>query len=196
MSRVLVLALALAAAHPGTAVAQRFGGQFGAAGGFWASYFALDIPAALSFGRDLGGVVTLGGRAFIQTGRARLGGGGFGGGFTNEGINAAGNRVSGALSAGGFTAEYLVLQMSELEVALGGMAGGGVLTIEERLSVDGGVDLLNRRKDTLFIGYPWLRVGYNLAPFVNAGLYVGYLAGTGDIGGFAIGLDVLVGLFP
>jgi hypothetical protein len=39
-------------------------------------------------------------------------------------------------------------------------------------------------------------VGYNPAPLVNAGLQLGYLIGTDDVGGVAVGIDVMVGLIP
>jgi hypothetical protein len=180
---------------PGPAHAQRFGGDFGGGGGFWLVYADLGIDVDRSFGRDVGGVITLGGRGFLQTGKVRLGGGAFGGGFVDKGPNSAGNRVQGGFSAGGFTAEYLVLQQ-DLELVIGGMAGGGVLTIEEISSVSGGVEELRRRRESMFVGYPWVRVGYNPAPFINVGLQLGYMAGTQDVGGFAIGLDVMAGLIP
>jgi hypothetical protein len=180
---------------PGSAFAQRFGGDFGGGGGFWLLYVDLGIEEDRSFGRDVGAVVALGGRGFLQTGKIRLGGGAFGGGFTDEGLNSVGNKVQGGFSAGGFTAEYLVLQQN-LEIIVGGMVGGGVLTIEERISVTGEIEELRRRRDSMFVGYPWVRVGYNPAPFVNVGLQLGYLVGTGDVGGFAVGLDIMAGLIP
>lgn len=180
---------------PADAAGQRFGGQYGVAGGFWMLYLDPGVDEARSFDRDVGGVVALGGRGFLQVGRIRLGGGGFGGGFTDEGLNADGNVVEGGLSAGGFTAEYVILQRN-FELLVGGMAGGGVLTIEERISSSGGVDTLRRREDTVFLGYPWVRAGYNLAPFVNAGLQLGYVFGANDVDGFAVGLDIVVGLIP
>lgn len=194
----MIKALAIASVLtllPATASAQRFGGQFGGAGGFWLVFVNPDVGEDRSFGLDLGGVIGLGGRGFLQTGRVRLGGGAFGGGFIDEGLNPAGNEVEGSFSAAGFTFEYLAYQQN-LEVTVGGLVGGGSLTLEERLGSAGGVDSLRRRQDTIFIGYPWARVGYNLAPFANAGIQLGYLFGTRDIGGFAIGLDVLVGLIP
>ncbi len=194
MIRALALTWALTLL-PATAWAQRFGGQFGGAGGFWLVFVNPDVDNDQSFGRDLGGVIGLGGRGFLQTGRVRLGGGAFGGGFVDEGLNPAGNEVEGGLSAAGFTFEYLAYQQN-LEVMVGGLVGGGSLTLEERLGSAGGVESLRRRRDRVFVGYPWVRVGYNLAPFANAGLQLGYLFGTRDIGGFAIGLDVLVGLIP
>ncbi len=192
--RTLTLILALALV-PSSAWAQRFGGQFGGAGGLWLVFVNPDVAEDRSFGRDLGGVIGLGGRGFLQTGRVRLGGGAFGGSFIDEGLNSAGNEVDGGLSAAGFTLEYLAYQQN-LEVIVGGLVGGGSLTLEERLGSAGGVETLRRRRDGVFIGYPWVRVGYNLAPFANAGLQLGYLFGSRDIGGFAIGLDVLVGLIP
>ncbi|UCC82572.1 MAG: hypothetical protein JSW46_16595 [Gemmatimonadota bacterium] len=180
---------------PEPASAQRFGGDFGGGGGFWLVYVDVGVDVDRSFGRDVGGAVTLGGRGFLQTGKVRLGGGAFGGGFVDEGLNTAGNRVQGGFSAGGFTAEYLVVQQN-LELVIGGMAGGGVLTIEEIVSVSGEVEDLRRRKESMFVGYPWVRVGYNPAAFVNVGLQLGYVAGTQDVGGFAIGLDIMVGLIP
>lgn len=194
----MVAAIALAcglALLPATASAQRFGGQFGAAGGFWLVFVDLDVDDDRNLGRDLGGVIGLGGRGFVQTGRVRLGGGAFGGGFVDEGLNSAGNEVEGGLSGGGFTFEYLAVQRN-IEVAVGGLVGGGSLTVEERLGSAGGVESLRRRRDNIFVGYPWVRVAYNLAPFANAGLQLGYLLGTQDTHGFSIGLDVLVGLIP
>lgn len=194
----LLLAVALLLA-PGTASAQRFGGDFGGGAGFWLVYADLGLDEDRTFGHDVGGVVGLGGRGFLQTGKVRLGGGAFGGGFSDEGLNSDGNRVQGGLSAGGFTAEYLVVQRN-VEVIVGGMAGGGVLTIEQVLPPETGdpvdVERLQRRRDTMFIGYPWVRLGYNPAPFVNVGLQLGYLVGTDDVGGFAIGLEVMAGLIP
>ncbi len=194
MIRALALAIGLALL-PATAWAQRFGGQFGGAGGFWLVYVDLDVDDDRSLGRNLDGVIGLGGRGFLQTGRVRLGGGAFGGGFVDEGLNSAGNEVEGGLSATGFTFEYLAVQQN-IEVVVGGLVGGGSLTVEERLGSAGGVESLNRQRDSIFLGYPWVRVAYNLAPFANAGLQLGYLIGSRDIGGFAIGLDVLVGLIP
>lgn len=186
-------------ALPATASAQRFGGDFGGAGGLWAVYIAPGISSERSFDRDLGAVVALGGRGFLQTGKVRLGGGAAGGGFVDAGSNAAGNRVDGGLSFGGFIAEYLAVQQN-LEVTVGGMIGGGVLTLEEllpaQLGDDPDVERFRRRQETLFVGYPWVRVGYNPAPFVNAGLQIGYLFAAEDAGGFAVGLDVSVGLIP
>jgi hypothetical protein len=180
---------------PSLASAQRFGGDYGAAAGVWVLYVDPGVKPDESFGRDLGGVVAFGGRIFLQTGRVRLGGAAFGGGFTDQGLNAAGFDVSGGLSGGGVTAEYLVVQQN-LEVALGGMLGGGTLNIEELLGVTGDVENINRRRDTLFLSYPWVRLGYNPAPFVNVGLEVGYMLGTQGVGGFSAGLDILVGLIP
>ena len=193
--RALALALVLFASWPGRAVAQRFGGQYGGGAGFWIQYLAPNITAEDAFGRDVGGVVMLGGRGFLQIGRVRLGGGGFGGSFTDEGVNDAGNEVTGGVSGGGFIAEYLVLR-DNYEVAVGGLAGGGSFSVEERLDLRGDVEALRRRKKAIFIGEPWVRVAYNLAPFVNAGLQIGYLIGSEDFHGFSVGLDVLVGLIP
>lgn len=197
ITRRIVTGLALAALllFPGMAQAQRFGGDFGGGGGFWLLYVDPGVETEGSFGRDIGQVVALGGRGFLQTGRIRLGGGGFGGSFTDEGLNADDNRVTGGLSGGGFTAEYLLVRRNA-ELLIGGLLGGGSLTIEERLSVDGDVDTLRRRRDTIFVGYPYLRGGYNPAPFVNVGLQLGYLIGTEGVGGFAVGLDILVGIVP
>ncbi|UCC73229.1 MAG: hypothetical protein JSV86_01295 [Gemmatimonadota bacterium] len=193
---ITLLAATVLLLQPELAFAQRFGGDFGGGGGFWLVYADVGIDEEVSFGRDVGAVVALGGRGFLQTGRVRLGGGAFGGGFVDEGVNEAGNRVQGGLSAGGFTAEYLVVQQN-LEVSVGGMVGGGVLTIEE-LSGTGpdGVEDLRRRRKTMFVGYPWVRLGYNPAAFVNVGLQLGYLAGTEDVGGFAVGLEIMAGLIP
>lgn len=182
-------------AFPRDGAAQRFGGQFGGAGGIWALYVAPDVEDEFSFDRDLGGLILIGGRGFLQVGRIRLGGGGFGGSFTDEGLNPAGNDVTGGLGGGGFTAEYLLVQR-DYEVAVGGLIGGGSYTFEERLSLDGDVETLNRRQRSIFIGMPWARAGYNLAPLVNAGLQIGYLIGSEDVGGFSIGLDIVVGLIP
>ncbi len=194
MTKALALAFVLALL-PATAWAQRFGGQFGGAGGFWLVFVDLDVDDERSLGRSLDGVIGLGGRGFLQTGRVRLGGGAFGGGFIDEGLNSAGNEVEGRLSAGGFTFEYLAVQQN-IEVVVGGLVGGGSLTVEERLGSAGGVESLRRQRDNIFVGYPWARVAYNLAPFANAGLQLGYLLGSRDVGGFAIGLDVMVGLIP
>lgn len=196
MNRTFALVLGLTLTLlPEPALAQRFGGQIGGAGGFWLLYIVPNIDADQSFGRDLGNVVTLGARAFAQLERVRIGGGVFGGSFTNEGLNSAGNEVSGSVSAGGFTAEYLFLRKN-VELALGGLAGGGVVTIEERLNVTGDVETLNRRKDSMFVGLPWVRLAYNAAPFVNLGLELGYFIGTADFDGFTAGIDVMVGLIP
>ncbi len=191
----LLLASAVLLILPEPASAQRFGGDFGGGGGFWLVYADLGIDADRSFGRDVGGVITLGGRGFLQTGKVRLGGGAFGGGFVDKGQNSAGNSVQGGFSAGGFAAEYLIVQQN-LELVIGGMAGGGVLTIEEIVSVRGEVEDLRRRKESMFVGYPWVRVGYNPAPFINVGLQLGYMVGTQDVGGFAMGLDIMAGLIP
>jgi len=184
---------------PGSAFAQRFGGDFGGAVGFWLLYVDPGIEEDRSFGRDVGGVVAFGGRGFLQTGRVRLGGGGFAGSFSCEGLNESSNRVQGGLSGGGFVAEYLLVQRN-LELTVGGLAGGGVVTIEELLPPEmgdlGDIERLRRRRDGIFIGYPWVRLGYNPAPFVNAGLQLGYLIGSEDVGGFAVSLDVLVGIIP
>lgn len=180
---------------PSDAPAQRFGGQYGVGAGFWMLYLDPGVDAERAFGRGVGNVVALGGRGFVQLGRVRLGGGGFAGGFTDEGLNPAGNPVEGRLSGGGFTAEYLVVQQN-FELIVGGMAGGGALTIEEELSSSGGVDELRRRQDTIFLGYPWVRAGYNVAPFVNVGFQLGYLVGGNDVDGFAASIDIVVGLIP
>jgi hypothetical protein len=191
----LLLASVLLLLFPGSGFAQRFGGQFGGGGGFWLAYAHLGIDADRSFGRDVGGVVGLGGRGFLQSGRVRVGGGAFSGSFVDKGVNADGNRVQGGFSAGGFTVEYLVVQRN-LEIVIGGMAGGGALTIEEIVSVSGEVEDLQRRRESMFVGYPWVRVGYNPAPFINIGLQLGYMAATQEVGGFAVGLDVMAGLIP
>ncbi len=196
MVRSLACTLALVAlALPEQAHAQRFGGQFGGGGGFWMMVLVPDIAESRSFDRDLGAVVGFGGRGFIQTGRVRLGGGGFGGSFTDEGLNPADNRVSGGLGVGGFTAEYLLMRRN-IEVIVGALLGGGELTLEERVGFDGDVEILNRREESIVVGLPWLRVGYNAAPLVNLGLQVGYLVGSEDVEAFAVGIDVLVGLIP
>lgn len=196
MNRTLAVWLALLLTLlPHSAFAQRFGGQIGGAAGFWLLYIVPNIESNQSFGRDLGNVVALGGRGFVQFERVRLGGGAFGGSFTSEGLNTSGNEVTGAVSGGGFTAEYLALRET-LEIAFGGLAGGGVVTVEERLSDSGDVETLNRRRDTIFVGLPWVRLGYNPAPFVNVGLQLGYFIGTRDFDGFTVGLDVMVGLIP
>lgn len=188
----LVIVIAL---HPGSANAQRFGGQFGGGAAFWLVYVDPGLDVGESFDRDVGRVIGIGGRAFLQTGRFRLGGGVFGGGFTDEGLNPAGNDVQGGLSAGGFIAEYLIVQQN-VELAIGGMAGGGVLTVEEHISTAGDIEELRRRRDPIFAGYPWLRLGYNPAPFVNVGLHLGYFVGSNGVGGFGAGLDVTAGLIP
>lgn len=184
---------------PASAYGQRFGGDFGGAVGFWLLYVDPGIEEDRSFGRDVGSVLGVGGRGFLQTGRVRLGGGGFGGSFISEGLNESGHKVDGALSGGGFIAEYLLVQRN-LELTVGGFAGGGVLTLVEFLPPEpgdvGDVERLRRRRQTLFIGYPWVRLGYNPAPFVNAGLQLGYLIGSEDVGGFAASIDVLVGIIP
>jgi hypothetical protein len=191
----LLLSSAVLLLLPGPACAQRFGGDFGGGGGFWLVYVDPGVDSDRSFGREVGGVVAMGGRGFLQTGKVRVGGGAFGGGFVDEGINSGGNRVQGGFSAGGFTAEYLVVQQN-LELAIGGMAGGGVLTIEEIVSVSGALEELRRRRESMFVGYPWIRVGYNPAPFINVGLQLGYILGTQDVEGFAVGLDIMAGLIP
>lgn len=190
---VLVLITLMLNGEP--AYAQRAGGDYGVGGGFWLVYVQPGVEVERSFDRDVGAVMAIGGRGFLQTGKVRLGGGAFGGGFTDEGLNEAGNKVQGGLSAGGFTAEYLAVQQN-LEVIFGALLGGGVLTIEESLGASGDVEDLRRRRDTIFVGYPWVRVGYNPAPFVNAGLQLGYLLGSNDVGGVAVGIDVVVGWIP
>lgn len=196
MNKILVVLLAgVLTIIPDTAFGQRFGGDYGAAAGFWLLYIDPGIEASESFGRDLGNIAAMGGRLFFQTGRFRLGGAAFGGSFVDEGLNEAEYKVSGGLSAAGVTAEYLVVQQN-LEVTLGGMFGGGTLNIEEQSDVTSGVETLRRRRQSIFMGYPWARVGYNPAPFINVGLELGYLLGTEGVGGPAIGLDILVGLIP
>jgi hypothetical protein len=184
---------------PTSALAQRFGGDFGGAVGFWLLYVDPGIEEDQSFGRDVGGVLGMGGRGFLQTGRVRLGGGGFGGSFSREGLNESGHKVEGGLSGGGFIAEYLLVQRN-LELTVGGFAGGGVLTLEEFLPPEAGdvgdIERLRRRRQGIFIGYPWVRLGYNPAPLVNAGLQLGYLISSEDVGGFAASIDVLVGIIP
>ncbi|UCF20830.1 MAG: hypothetical protein JSU87_05325 [Gemmatimonadota bacterium] len=195
----MIKALALAAIGflftGGPAYAQRFGGDYGGGGGVWLIYLDPGLTTERSFDRDVGNVIAIGGRGFLQTGKVRLGGGAFGGGFTDEGLNESGNKVQGGLSAGGFTAEYLAVQQN-LELIVGGLLGGGVLTIEESLGAAGDIEELRRRRETIFVGYPWVRVGYNPAPFVNAGFQLGYLIGSADVGGVALGIDVAVGLIP
>jgi hypothetical protein len=181
--------------QPGSAFAQRFGGQFGGAGGFWMLLIDPGVPTGESFGRNIGEVLAFGGRGWLQTGKIRLGGGAFGGGFTDEGLNEAGNEVGGGLAAGGFTAEYLVIQRN-VEVIAGALFGGGVVTIEERLGVTGDVEQLLRRQTSFLTSYPWVRVGYNPAALVNVGLELGYMFGTNGVGGPALGLDVMIGLIP
>lgn len=196
MIRVVTLFLVgLFTLLPDSALAQRFGGDYGAAAGLWILYVDPRIEPDESFGRDLGGIVALGGRIFLQTGRVRLGAAAFAGSFSDEGLNEAGFEVSGRLSAGGFTAEYLVVQQN-LEVIIGGLAGGGTLNIEELRDSSRDVETIRRRRESVFMGFPWVRVAYNLAPFVNVGLELGYLFGTQGVGGPAIGLDILVGLIP
>lgn len=197
MKRTLIPLLAgILTLLPGEgALAQRFGGDYGAAAGFWLLYLDTGVEPEESFGRDLGNVVAMGGRLFFQTGRVRLGGAFFGGSFANEGLNSDGFQVNGGLSAGGFTAEYLIHQQN-LEVIVGGLVGGGTLNIEEQLAVSGDIETLRRRRESVFLAYPWARIAYNPAPFVNAGLEFGYLIGTQGVGGFGVGLDILVGLIP
>jgi hypothetical protein len=193
-STILLLAFILTLV-PSSSYAQRFGGDYGAAAGVWVLFVDPGVDSEDSFGRDLGGVIAFGGRLFFQTGRVRLGGAFFGGGFAKEGVNAAGFDVSGGLSGGGFTAEYLAVQHN-LELSLGGMVGGGTLNVEELLGVSSDVESINRRRDTVVLGYPWARLGYNPAPFVNVGLEVGYMLGTQGVGGFSVGFDIFVGLIP
>lgn len=191
----LASVVCLLVAQADRAEAQRFGGQFGAAGGFWLQYLVADVGDDRNFGRDLGDLVLVGGRGFIQSGRVRLGGGGFGGAFVDEGVNEAGNEVTGGFSGGGLIIEYLIRQQ-DLELLVGGLIGGGTLNIEERISVTGNVETVNRVRDTLFIGQPWVRVGYNLAPFLNTGVQIGYLIGTQGFDGFSLGIDITAGLIP
>lgn len=195
VSIIVALAVLAAAAMPSEARAQRFGGQFGAAGGFWLQYLAAEAGDERSFGRDLGHLILTGGRGFLQTGRVRLGGGAFGGSFVDEGVNPSGNEVTGGLGGAGFTAEYLLVRQN-LEVTVGGFIGGGTITIEELLDVQGEVETVNRVEDTIFLSIPWVRVGYNIAPFVNTGLQVGYLVGTQGFDGFSLAIDVTAGLIP
>ncbi len=192
---LIVLVLLLAFVLPNSAHAQRFGGEFGGGAAFWLAYVDPGISSDQSFGRDVGQVIALGARAFFQTGKVRLGAGFFSGGFTDAGLNQDGNQVDGGLSSGGFTAEYLALQQN-FEIAVGGMAGGGVITIEERIGTTGDIETLRRRRESYFAAYPWVRFGYNPAPLVNVGLELGYYAGTKDVGGFAAALDIVVGLIP
>jgi hypothetical protein len=187
--------LAVLFSLPNSAEAQRFGGTFGGGAAFWLVYVDPGINTEDSFDRDIGNVVALGARAFFQTGRARLGAGFFSGGFTDEGTNDAGNKVTGSLSSGGFIAEYLALQ-TNFEIAVGGMAGGGSITVEEHISSSGDLENLLRRRTSYFAAYPWVRFAYNPAPLVNVGIDLGYYFGTNDVGGFAVGLDIVVGLIP
>jgi hypothetical protein len=145
VNKVLVVLFAgMLTLVPDTAFAQRFGGDYGAGAGFWLLYINPGVDASESFGKDLGNIAALGGRLFFQTGRFRLGGAAFGGSFVDEGVNEAGFKVSGGLSAAGVTAEYLAVQ-TNLEVIFGGMFGGGTLNIEEQLDVTSGVETLRRR---------------------------------------------------
>lgn len=194
---LLSLLTAILLLTPTPALAQRFGGDYGGAVGLWIVYADPGIDAADSFDRDLGGVAAIGGRLFFQTGRLRLGLGGFTGGFTGDGANQEGNQVQGGLTTGGFIAEYLIVQQN-FEFAAGGMLGPGRLTLEEIVDPDDedGFEVLRRDRETLFVGYPWARVGYNPMPFVNVGLELGYLVGSEGVGGFAGGIDILLGLIP
>ncbi len=193
--RLLLLVAALLMLAPTPALAQRFGGDYGGAVGLWLVYADPGIDAQDSFGRDLGGVLGVGGRLFFQKTRLRLGLGGFTGGFTGDGLNDAGNQVQGGLSAGGFIFEYLIVQQN-LEVAAGAMAGPGLVSLEEILDLGDDIENLDRRRYTFVAGYPWVRLGYNPMPFVNVGLELGYFFGTEGVGGFAGGIDILVGLIP
>lgn len=197
MARALLLAASVVVSAPTPSVAQRFGGDYGGAFGLWIVYGEPGLDAERSFGRDLGGLAAVGGRIFFQTGRARLGLGGFSGAFVSDGPNQAGNQVQGGLTTGGFIAEYLVVQQN-LEVALGGMLGPGRLSVEEVLIQAGGdgIENLDRDRDTIIVGYPWARVGYNPMPFVNVGLELGFLIGGEGIGGPAGGVEIMVGLIP
>lgn len=197
MSKGLLLLVAVVLLAPTPALAQRFGGDYGGAVGLWLVYADPGIDAQDSFGRDLGGVLGVGGRLFVQKTRLRLGLGGFTGGFTGDGRNEAGNQVQGGLSAGGLIAEYLIVQQN-LEVAAGTMLGPGRLTLEEIRdpSDEDGFEELRRDRHTIIVGYPWARVGYNPMPFVNVGLELGYFFGTEGVGGVAGGIDILVGLIP
>lgn len=192
---LIVLVSLVALVLPNSAQAQRFGGQFGGGAAFWVVYVDPGISPDQSFGRDVGEVIALGTRAFVQTGKVRLGAGFFSGGFTDAGLNQDGNPVDGGLSSGGLIGEYLALQQN-FEIAVGGMAGGGVITIEERIGTTGDIETLRRRREAFFAAYPWVRFGYNPAPFINVGLELGYYGGTKDVGGFAAALDIVVGLIP
>jgi hypothetical protein len=193
--RLFLLVAAAVTLTPTAALAQRFGGDYGGAVGLWLMYADPGIDAQDSFGRDLGGVAGIGGRLFFQKNRLRLGLGGFTGGFIDDGLNDAGNQVQGGLSAGGFIAEYLIVQQN-LEVAAGAMAGPGLVSLEEILDAGEDIENLDRRRYTFVAGYPWVRLGYNPMPFVNVGLELGYFFGSEGVGGFAGGIDVLVGLIP
>lgn len=195
--RALLLLIAVLAVTPRPALGQRFGGDYGAAFGLWIVFGDPGLDAERSFDRDLGPVAAVGGRIFFQTGRARLGLGGFTGGFVSDGPNEAGNQVQGGLTTGGFIAEYLVVQRN-LEVAVGGMVGPGRLSVEEVLVAagDDGVENIDRDRDTVLVGYPWARLGYNPMPFVNVGLELGYLMGGEGIGGFAGSIELMLGLIP
>lgn len=197
MARALLGLAAILAFAPTPAAAQRFGGDYGGAFGLWIIYGDPGLDAQRSFGRDLGGLAAVGGRIFFQTGRARLGLGGFTGAFVGDGPNEAGNQVQGGLTTGGVIAEYLVVQQN-VEVALGGMLGPGRLSVEEVLVQAGGdgVENLDRQRDTIIVGYPWARLAYNPMPFVNLGLELGYLIGGEGIGGLTGGVDIMVGLIP
>ncbi len=194
---IALLVTAILAVAPSPALAQRFGGDYGGAVGLWVVYADLGIDAGDSFGRDLGGVAAIGGRLFFQTGRLRLGLGGFTGGVTGDGPNEAGYQVQGRLSTGGFIAEYLVIQQN-LELTAGGMLGPGRLTLEEIVDPadDDGFEVLRRDRETIFVGYPWARVGYNPMPFVNLGLELGYVIGSEGVGGLAGGIQIFLGLIP
>lgn len=197
--RALLLLIAVLAVTPRPALGQRFGGDYGAAFGLWIVFGDPGLDAERSFDRDLGPVAAVGGRIFFQTGRARLGLGGFTGGFVSDGPNEDDppRQVQGGLTTGGFIAEYLVVQRN-LEVALGGMLGPGRLSVEKVLvpADDDGVENLDRYRNTILVGYPWARVGYNPKPFVNVGLELGYLVGGEGIGGFASSIELMLGLIP
>jgi hypothetical protein len=197
VARGIALLGVFLALAPAPAVAQRFGGDYGGAVGLWIVYADPGIDAADSFDRDLGGVAAVGGRLFFQTGRLRLGLGGFTGGFTGDGANEDGYQVQGGLTSGGFIAEFLIVQQN-LEVAAGGMLGPGRLTLEEIVDPadDDGFEVLRRDRKTIAVAYPWARVGYNPMPFVNLGLEAGYMIGSEGVGGFAAGIEVLLGLIP
>ncbi len=86
-----------------------------------------------------------------------------------------------------------------VELSVGALAGGGTLTVEAVIPATGlpaDVERLDRKRQAIFVGYPWVRASYNPAPFVNAGIQLGYLFGSEGVGGFALAIDVLAGLIP